>query len=242
MKSRTVLWLAFFTFFCLTFGNIFSGSSNADQPGSTNPTPGPTSEKWKKEAIDTTAGADYLTDIEREVIIEINMARTDPASYARDYLVPLRKYFKGRLLCYPGQTAIQTSEGLGALDECISQLLTTKPVRALSPKKGLTLAARDLMEDQARTGSTGHTGSDHSTIGIRMNRYGKWDLSAGEDINYGTGQARRIVASLLMDDGVASRGHRKNLLDPTFNFIGVAVGPHPIYGRMCVLDFAGAYK
>lgn len=242
MKSRTVLWLAFFMFFCLTVGNIFSESSNADQTGSTNPTPSPTSEKWKKETIDTTAGADYLTDIEREIIIDINMARTDPASYARDYLVPIKQYYKGRLLCYPGQTAIQTSEGLRALDECISQLLTTKPVRELSPKKGLTLAARDHMEDQARTGGTGHTGSDHSTVDIRMNRYGKWGISAGENVGYGNGQARRIVAALLIDDGVASRGHRKNLLGPTFNFIGVAVGPHPIYRKVCVIDFAGAYK
>jgi uncharacterized protein YkwD len=75
-----------------------------------------------------------------------------------------------------------------------------------------------------------------------MNRYGKWDLAAGENIDYGNTQARRIVISFLIDDGVLSRGHRKNILDKAFNFIGVAVGPHPTYRSMCVLDFAGAHK
>ena len=51
------------------------------------------SPKWKKGTIDTTAGAEYLTEIERQVIIGINMVRTDPAEYALRYMVPLRSYY-----------------------------------------------------------------------------------------------------------------------------------------------------
>ena len=51
-----------------------------------------------------------------------------------------------------------------------------------------------------------------------------------------------IAISLLVDDGVASRGHSRNLLDKAFTLIGVAVGPRPVYRHMCVMDFAGAYK
>jgi uncharacterized protein YkwD len=68
------------------------------------------------------------------------------------------------------------------------------------------------------------------------------DISAGENINYGNDDARRIVASLLIDDGVPSRGHRRNLLNGTFKFVGVSIGPHPVYGHMCVIDFAGSYQ
>ena len=200
------------------------------------------SDSWTREKIDTTAGADYLSDVERQIIIEINRVRTDPARYARDYLVPVRRYYKGKLLSYPGRTPIRTSEGVLPLDECIRQLLATKPVGALAPAKGLTLAARDHARDQGKTGGTGHTGSDRSTPDVRMNRHGAWDVSAGENIDYGDAVARQIVASLLTDDGVPSRGHRKNLLDPSFKVVGVAVGPHPVYGRMCVVDLAGAYK
>jgi len=200
------------------------------------------SPKWKRQAIDTTAGAEYLTEIEREVIIEINMVRTNPAGYARRYLVPLRSYYHNTLLQFPGEIAIATNEGARALDECIKELQAAKPLSPLSPKKGLTLAARDHARDQAKTGATGHTGSDRSTTEERLNRYGKWDISYGENINYGDENARRIVTSLLIDDGVPSRGHRRNLLNGTFKFVGGSVGSHCVFGHMCVMDFAGSYR
>ncbi len=200
------------------------------------------SPQWKKETVDTTAGVEYLTDSERQVIIEINMARTDPAEYARSFLVPLRSYYRRTLLQYPGEIAILTHEGIRALDECIEELQVTKPLSSLSPKKGLTLAARDHARDQAITGAAGHAGSDNSTPIDRISQYGKWDISAGENIDYGNGDARRIVTSLLIDDGVTSRGHRINLLNGAFKFVGVSVGAHDVYRYMCVMDFAGSYR
>ena len=200
------------------------------------------SSKWTAEKTDTTKGADYLSDVEKQVIVEINKARSDPKAYALAYIEPLRYYYQGTILQYPGETGVLTNEGIHALVECIRVLTATEPVGVLYPKKGLTLAARDQARDQAKTGATGHTGNDQSTVTERMNRYGKWDLAAGENIDYGNAQARRIVISLLIDDGVMSRGHRRNILDKAFNFIGVAVGPHPTYRSMCVLDFAGAYR
>ncbi len=196
----------------------------------------------QKKEIDTTAGQDYLTQKEREVIDEINRVRADPAMYARTYLVPMRVFYHGNLLKFPGEIAISTHEGSQALEECIRDLEQAKPLPPLSPQKGLLRAARDHAEDQARTGATGHTGSDGSSVSARLNRYGKWTASAGENIGYGPNDAGRIVASLLIDDGVSSRGHRKNLLDSRFNFVGVGVGPHPVYETMCVMDFAGGYK
>lgn len=192
--------------------------------------------------VDTTAGVNYLTDSEKKVIIEINMVRTNPADYARKFLVPLRSYYRKKLLQYPGENAIQTKEGIRALDECIKELQVTKPLPSLYPKKGLALAARDHVRDHSKTGATGHTGSDKSTLINRIGRYGKWSISVGENIDYGNKDARRIVASMLIDDGVTSRGHRINLLDGKFKFVGVSVGPHKVYGHMCVIDFAGSYQ
>ena len=200
------------------------------------------SPKWKKGIVDTTAGVEYLTDIERQVIIEINMVRTDPAQYARSFLVPLRSYYCRSILQYPGEMPILTHEGIRALDECIKELQAIKPLSTLSPKKGLTLAARDHARDQAISGATGHTGSDRSTLADRLNRYGKWDISAGENIDYGNGDARRIVTSLLIDDGETPRWHRITLLNGSFKFVGVSVGPHSVYRHMCVMVFAGSYK
>lgn len=200
------------------------------------------SPKWKRETIDTTVSSGYLNDVEREVIIEINMVRTDPAEYARRYLAPLRSYYHNTLLQFPGEIAISTNEGIRALDECINELQVAKPLSPLSPRKGLTLSACDHARDQAKTGATGHSGRDRSTMETRLNRYGKWDISAGENIDYGNENARRIVTSSLIDDGVPSRGHRRNLLNGSFRFVGVSVGPHLVYGQMCVMDFAGSYR
>ena len=196
---------------------------------------------WQSERVNTTTGTNYLTNIEREVIIEINMLRTDPARYASKYLMPLKAYFDGNLLKYPGDIAIATSEGAAPLEECIRELERTSPLSTLSPQKGLVLAARSHAADQARTGATGHTGSDGSSMVTRVNRYGEWSKSAGENISYGYNEARKIVISLLIDDGVPSRGHRTNLLNNSFNVVGIGVGPHRTYRKMCVMDFAGGY-
>ncbi len=194
-----------------------------------------------RETIDTTGNAGYMTRTERDVVIEINMMRTDPARYAQHYLAPLRSLYQGNLLRFPGKTPIMTSEGRSALDECIRELEHTRPVSSLAPSKGLKLAARDHTHDQGRTGSIGHTGSDGSSATSRISRYGQWDLSAGENISYGYREARKIVMALLIDDGVSSRGHRKNLLNNSFRFVGVDIGPHRVFGDMCVMDFAGGY-
>ena len=201
-----------------------------------------TSSQWNKAIVDTAAGSGYLTNDEKQVVLEINMVRTDPAEYARRFLAPLRSYYRRTLLQYPGEIAILTHEGVRALDECIQGLLATKPLLPMSPKEGLALAARDHAEDQAATGAIGHTGSDGSSPAERIGRYGKWGIAAGENIDYGNGDPRRIVISLLIDDGVPSRGHRSNLLNRGFRFVGVSMGAHGVYRHMCVMDFAGSFR
>ena len=228
---------------CASFNSVRSDQSRSDKQSENSQVSfDSTSPKCKSDLIDTTAHAEYLTEIERKVIIEINMARTDPAEYARKNLVPMRAYYHNKLLRLPGETAISTVEGRLALDECIKELQADTSLLPLSPKEGLTRAARDYAKEQGRTGATGHTGSDGSTLGSRINRYGRWHISVGENIAYGNGEARRIVTALLIDDGVSARMHRRNLLDGTFKFVGVAVARHRVYKWICVIDFAGAYN
>jgi uncharacterized protein YkwD len=44
--------------------------------------------------------------------------------------------------------------------------------------------------------------------------------------------------ALLIDDGIKSLGHRKNILNAGFHFVGIAIEPHKTYGTNCVMDFA----
>lgn len=184
---------------------------------------------------------EYLSRTEQEIIDEINLLRSNPARYARLYLEPLRSRFQGRKITYLDQTTVMTREGIRALDECIRVLKNASPAPSLSPRMGLSLAARDHVRDQGRAGTMGHDGSNGSSPFARMNRYGTWEYGAGENIAYGYRGARTIVAVLLIDDGVASRGHRKNLLNGSYRVVGVNTGPHRLYREMCVMDFAGGY-
>jgi len=124
----------------------------------------------------------------------------------------------------------------------VRDLKRQQPLSIIYPSPGLTLAARDHVNDQSKTGRTGHQGSDRSNMRDRMERYGDWNIRIAENIAYGGKTARQIVIYLLIDDGVRDHGHRKNFLNPGFSVVGVATGSHPEYGLMSVMDFAGGFK
>ncbi|MBP7584680.1 MAG: CAP domain-containing protein [Spirochaetes bacterium] len=182
----------------------------------------------------------YLTQIEKEVVDEYNLARTNPGAYA-GFIAETRKYYRGRYLEMPGRVRLITREGVAAVDEALRFLEGAAAVGSLEPSKGMSRAAKDHVEDTGPRGSVGHGGGDGSNPSSRMNRYGSWRRTSGENIAYGHGVAREIVMQLIIDDGVAGRGHRKNIFNPAYRRIGVGFGPHRQYGHMCVQTLAGEY-
>jgi hypothetical protein len=191
------------------------------------------------ENLNTAENANYLTPLEKEVVYEINLFRANPAKYAEEFIAPLAKYYKDRILHYPGDIPIKTNEGVKALYECVRELKNARSLDIMQPSEALSRAATDHQKDQEKTGNTGHNGSDRSDLKIRIERYGTWQDRIAENIAYGNTSARQIVIFLLIDDGVANRGHRTNLLHPAFKNVGIACGKHPVYRTMCVMDFAG---
>ena len=191
--------------------------------------------------LNTAANASYLSPIEKEIVYEINLFRSNPADYAEKYIAPLAKLYKGKLLHYPNDKPLLTKEGVRALNECVRELKKVGPLSVVYPSSGLSKAADDHVKDQSRTGKTGHNGSDHSDSRNRMERYGDWKVRIAENIAYGGTSAHQIMIYLLIDDGEHERGHRKNFVRPELNVVGVSVGPHPVYNTMCVMDFAGAF-
>jgi uncharacterized protein YkwD len=174
-------------------------------------------------------------------VAEINLARTDPKGYAK-FLREYRARIHNGVYERPGEIGIQLQEGTRAVDEAIAYLERQAALGPLAASRGLSFAAKAHAADQGRSGATGHAGADGSTPFDRMNRYGKWLATAGENISYGSGNARGIVIQLIVDDGVASRGHRANIFMPAFKAVGIGVGPHPTFGTICVQDFAGGYE
>ena len=199
-------------------------------------------EELKDRALNTAADVNYLSELEKEVVYEINLFRSNPSAYAEKYIAPLAQYYDKKILYYPGDKSILTKEGVNALRECVRALKEAAPAPVLYPDKLLTKAANDHQKDQAKTGKTGHIGKDRSNSRIRIERYGKWQVRIAENIAYGNTSARQIIIFLLIDDNVKSRGHRANLLQHDFKLVGVACGTHPRYTTMCVMEFAGGME
>ncbi|HEX9727516.1 MAG TPA: CAP domain-containing protein [Gemmatimonadales bacterium] len=187
---------------------------------------------WTAPAI----GQEY-TALEAGILDEMNLARTDPAAYAR-FLAELLPLFDGSILRRPGEIGIQTGEGPNAVREAIEYLRTAMPLDPLERAAGLARAARDHARDQGPIGGLGHTGRDGSTMADRIARYVRWQGAISENIDYGSATARHVVISLIVDDGVASRGHRTNVFNASSRYAGVGCGPHKTYRVMCVVDYA----
>ena len=191
--------------------------------------------------IGIASAREIVIDISRDVLREVNIARTQPQVYVQK-LKKYRNLFRGRRILLGNNVYLLTREGVAAVDEAINFLKRQKPISPLKPSRGLTFAARDHARDQGYRGSVGHNGSDGSSPFDRMNRYGQWKITAGENISYGEYTGEGVIRQLIVDDGVPNRGHRKNIYNAAFKRVGIACGYHKVYRYMCVMDFAGDFQ
>jgi uncharacterized protein YkwD len=201
---------------------------------------GPVVEVAPKSANKPSAA--FLSQLEMEIIDEMNLARTDPQKYAA-FVEEFKTYYNGNRLTIPGRKkAIATSDGIPAVDEAINFLRAAQPLPPLEVARGMCLAAKDHADDLAAKGITGHRGSDGSSPNARVDRYGRWEGAIGETIVYEISTARQIVISLIIDDGVPGRGHRRNIFDPNYHVAGVSINNSSASGPRCVVDYAGGFK
>ncbi|SRR6266404_277685 len=177
------------------------------------------------QAKENAATADNESVSAAAVLREVNLARENPKLYATFVAEsrPFHMIERGR-----------------AVDEAVRFLQKTRPLQPLTLSSGMSRAAADHCAEQVE-GQLGHDGGDRSSPGDRINRYGSWSTTWGENISYSRKTTREVVLALIIDDGVRSRGHRKNIFNPKFNYAGAAFGLHARYRTVCTIDFAGGY-
>ena len=178
------------------------------------------------------------------IIDEINRLRANPKEYVKELEAWKGQYTDENRVKRENGRTLATKEGKKAVDEAIAVLNTTPSLGQLKNSQGLSKAALDHLHDLGPKGGVSHTGSDGSDVQARIERYGTIGDDGGmwsENIGFGMETAREVVLQQIIDDGVSTRGHRKNLLNEKINAVGVACGPHAKYEIMSVLDFASNY-
>lgn len=191
---------------------------------------------WNLAKLNTASNETYMTTAEKEMILEINKLRSDPAKYA-DYIKPylkdavekLNKYGKG-----PRNYSIETSyitinnkqttkvdttwhyqneEEVRAIESLMNKLNRIPPLSILLPSNGIYNAARKHAMDQIPTGDIDHVGTDGSWPWDRIKKAAPTMKEANENIACDTGTAREVVIQLLIDAGIPGYGHRETLLN-----------------------------
>jgi len=119
----------------------------------------------------------------------------------------------------------------------IEELKTAKPKNPLQSSQVLEKLARGHALDMGEKGKVGHTSSNGTSFETRLRKKIKTGMIA-ENCDYGNSEPLEIVMALLIDDGITSLGHRKNILHPSLKYVGIAIEKHKTYGTNCVMDFA----
>ena len=175
--------------------------------------------------------------LEHDVLAALNAVRSNPAAYTES-LVTYRAYYHEKLVTVPGRDVdYETVEGVPPVNEAITYLTAQAAMAPLEAAPILAAAALEHTAEQSATGRTGHFGADGSTPGDRATRHGGGPWVA-EVIAYGANDAADVIRQLIIDDGVADRGHRTMLLTGHLRYAGVSCAPHPEFQTMCVIDMA----
>ena len=167
-----------------------------------------------------------------------NELRKDPKSFVKK-LEDNKKYFRDNLFAKPGENYLMTNEGVAGYDEAIKFLKEQKSVGSLTIDEKLNEAAKKHLEYIGAGGLVTHTGDGGKNVSERVEEFTEWEVSLGENLDFGTKDPVGILINLLVDDGVSARPHRKNLFNDTYQYVGIAIGPHKEYKWAAVVIYAG---
>ena len=175
---------------------------------------------FTKEEIakaNTAANIKSLSQMEKDIILYCNLARLDGAKFWAEY----------------GNNAKGSTAYVSSLE---SDLKSTKNLPMLEPEKSLMEAAAYHANDMYQNNFFEHKSSDGTSFGARVRSYYKGNAIA-ENISAGMNTAIGVVMQLLVDDGLSTLGHRKNILGAQYVAIGIKTSEHKTWRTVTVQDF-----
>lgn len=174
-------------------------------------------QEWTKEQINnanTATDIKYLSDVEKDAIMYINLARLYP-----------KEFVKNELKDYYGPTKYGNYlKGSKYLKSLIKELEDMEAVNALNFDKELYEYAKCFAKESGEKGIVGH----------ERVKCAKGNFA--ECCSYGMETGKDIALQWLIDHDVPSLGHRKNCLNGSYTKIGLSVHTHKQYGHCAVAD------
>lgn len=166
------------------------------------------------ESANTAKDIAYLTSVEKECILYINLCRLYPQDFLRNEV--LNYYGTEKYGYYVKNSSYRQS--------LIALLNSMQPVDALYFDSDAYTNAKCFAIEQGKAGTTGHT-----RINCANGNY-------AECCSYGMNTGKDIVLQLLIDHNVPSLGHRKNCLNKAYTKIGASVQNHLKWDTCAVID------
>ena len=174
---------------------------------------------WSENQLakaNTASGLNYLNEEEKAIIFIANLVRIDGQLFAETILTEYLKDSK------PNKYTRSLYKDLKSIQDL--------PV--FYPEKDLYNIAEEHAEVSGKKGTTGHQRFE-KRFGPLMGKY----REVAENCAYGYDKAIDILIQLLIDEDIPDLGHRKNLLNPNLDSIGVSIKPHKKFRTNCVMDF-----
>jgi len=157
----------------------------------------------------------YLTNVEKECIMYINLCRMYPKEFIKNEL--LNYFGNERYGDYIKNSVYRTS--------LITFLRTMPAVNPLYFDQDLYKNAACFAKEQGIAGTTGH-----KRIKCQSHTF------SAECCSYGMDTGKDIAMQLLIDHQVSSLGHRKICLSDNYSIVGISVQTHKQWGFCAVLD------
>ena len=178
--------------------------------------------KWDEKTLQKAqayTNDDIGSDNEKQMIYYCNLARLNPKLFAQTYV---QKYLD--------ENNLESSWTKSLLRD----LNKFKKMDVLHYDKSLYNCAKAHAESNGKKGLEGHQNYNQ-----RFKKYASQFAYNGENCDYGNENALDVVMSLLIDEDVPGAGHRMNILDKNFKYIGVAYAKHKKHEHNVVMCFGG---
>lgn len=163
----------------------------------------------------------YLSENEKEVLVLLNMVRTNGPAFAQQYLTSL--------------IGFEGDEELIALQEKLKKQSSLPP---LSPLLGLQKAA--FVHARNLTKSNGISASaNNQPFYDRIHQYVPGATKVAESASKGSNDPLLIVVQFLLGDENDGNSGTMNVLDPDLRWVGISIQPDVNQCYSTVMDMAG---